>query len=43
MFPEADINPIKHILDFIGRKVNQYSPQCQNIAELTNAIPEEWQ
>ena len=33
MSPEADINQIEHILDFIGRKVNQRSPQYQNIAE----------
>jgi len=26
----------------IDRKVNQRNPQCQNIAELTNAIMEEW-
>jgi hypothetical protein len=37
-----DMNTIKHVWDFIGRKVNQHNPQCQNIAELTNAILEEW-
>jgi hypothetical protein len=37
-----DMNTIEHVWDFIGRKVNQHNPQCQNIAELTNAILEEW-
>jgi len=31
-----DMNPIEHVWDFVGRKVNQRNPQCQNIAELTN-------
>jgi hypothetical protein len=29
-----DMNTIEHVWDFIGRKVNQHNPQCQNIAEL---------
>jgi hypothetical protein len=33
---------IFNVWDFVGRKVNQRNPQCQNIAELTNAILEEW-
>ena len=37
-----DMNPIEHVWDFVGRKVNQRNPQCQNIAELTNTILEEW-
>jgi hypothetical protein len=32
-----DMNPKR------ARKVNQRNPQCQNIAELTNKILEEWQ
>jgi len=30
-----DMNPFDCVWDFIGRKVNQRNPQCQNIAELT--------
>jgi transposase len=26
-----DINPIEHVWDFIGRKINQRNPKCQNI------------
>jgi hypothetical protein len=29
-----DMNPIGHVLDFIGRKINQRNPKCQNIDEL---------
>ena len=35
-----DMNVIEHVWDFVGRKVNQHNPQCQNIAELTNTILE---
>ena len=31
-------NPIEHVWNCIGRKVNQRNPQCQNIVELTNTI-----
>jgi hypothetical protein len=27
-----DMNPIEHVWDFIGRKINQCNPKCQNIA-----------
>ena len=37
-----DMKLTEHIWNFIGRKVNQRNPQCKNIAELTNAILEEW-
>jgi hypothetical protein len=37
-----DVKPIEHVWDFIGLKVNQRNPHCQNIAKLTNAILEEW-
>ena len=36
------MNPMRHVWNFISSKVNQRNPECQNIAELTNAIPEEW-
>jgi hypothetical protein len=28
------MNPIEHAWDFIGRKINQRNPKCQNIDEL---------
>ena len=38
-----DMNTIDHVWDFIGRKVNRNSPQCQSIAELTTAnLDERW-
>jgi len=36
------MNKIEHVWDLIGRKVNQRSLQCENIAELTDAILEKW-
>jgi transposase len=38
-----DMNPIAHVWDFIGRKINQRNPKCQNIDELRTAILQEWQ
>jgi transposase len=38
-----DMNPIEHVWDFIGRKINQHNPKCQNIDELRTAILQEWQ
>jgi hypothetical protein len=38
-----DMNPIEHVWDFIGRKINQGNPKCQNIDELRTAILQEWQ
>jgi hypothetical protein len=38
-----DINPMEHVCDFIGRKINQRNPKCQNIDKLRNAILQEWQ
>ena len=32
------MNPIEHVWDFIGRKINQRNPKCQNIDELRTAI-----
>jgi hypothetical protein len=28
------MNPIEHVWGFIGRKINQRNPKCQNIDEL---------
>ena len=38
-----DMNPIEHVWDFIGRKINQHNPKYQNIDELRTAILQEWQ
>jgi transposase len=38
-----DMNPIEHVWDFIGRKINQRNPKCQNIDELRTIILQEWQ
>jgi hypothetical protein len=38
-----DMNPIEHVWDCIGRKINQITPQCQNIDELSTATLQEWQ
>jgi iron-sulfur cluster repair protein YtfE (RIC family) len=38
-----DMNPREHLWDFIGRKINQRNPKCQNIDELRTAILQEWQ
>jgi hypothetical protein len=37
------MNPIEHVWDFIGRKINQRNPKCQNIDEIRTAILQEWQ
>jgi len=37
-----DMNPIKHLWDIIGRKLNERVPACQNLAELRAAIVNEW-
>jgi transposase len=41
MSPE--MNPIEHVWDFIGQKINQHNPKYQNIDELRTAILQEWQ
>jgi transposase len=38
-----DMNPIEHVWDFIGRKMNQRNPKCQNINKLRTAFLQEWQ
>ena len=35
--------PLEHVWDFIGRKINQRNPRCQNIDELGTVILQEWQ
>jgi hypothetical protein len=31
------MNPIEHVWDFIGLKINKRNPKCQNIDELRTA------
>jgi hypothetical protein len=38
-----DMNSIDHVWDFIGQKINQRNPKCQNIDELRSVILQEWQ
>lgn len=38
-----DMNLIEHVWDFIGRKINQRQPKCQNLNELRVALIAEWQ
>jgi hypothetical protein len=33
-----DMNPIEHVWDFIGRKINKRNPKCQNIVFLACQI-----
>jgi hypothetical protein len=35
-----DMNPIEHIWDFIGRKIYQRNPKCQNIPSVV--VHEHW-
>jgi hypothetical protein len=37
-----DMNPLEHVWDYIGRKINQRNLKCQNIDELRTAISQEW-
>jgi energy-converting hydrogenase A subunit M len=44
VFLASQVNiKIEHVWDFIGRKINQRNPKCQNIDELRTAILQEWQ
>ena len=38
-----DMNPIEHVWDYLGQKVNARTPKCQNIQELRTALVQEWQ
>jgi hypothetical protein len=39
----SDMNPIEHVWDYIGQRLNHRNSQCQNLAELRTAMVEEWQ
>jgi transposase len=38
-----DMNPIEHVWDYIGQRLNHRNPQCQNLAELRTSMVKEWQ
>ena len=38
-----DMNPIEHVCDYLGRKVNACTPKRQNIQELGTALVQGWQ
>lgn len=38
-----DLNPLEHIWDLIGRRVQARDPPVQNLAQLEAALHEEWQ
>jgi hypothetical protein len=43
VIPEPpDMNPIKHLWDYLGRKVNARTTKCQNIQELGTALVQGW-
>jgi hypothetical protein len=37
-----DMNPIKHLWDYLGRKVNARTTKCQNIQQLGTALVQGW-
>ncbi len=37
-----DMNPIEHVWDYIGRKINEREPPCQDINELRATLIQEW-
>jgi hypothetical protein len=38
-----DLNPIKHIRDMLGRRIQASEPPVQNIRQLEAALHREWQ
>jgi transposase len=38
-----DLNPIKHISDMLGRRIQAREPPVQNIRQLEAALHREWQ
>ena len=39
----ADLSPIEHLWDDLGRKIRNRNPAPHNVAELTAAFQDEWQ
>ncbi|KAK3105926.1 hypothetical protein FSP39_008699 [Pinctada imbricata] len=37
-----DMNPIEHVLDIIGRKINQSVPPCRDLAKLRTVLVHLW-
>ena len=38
-----DLNPIEHIWDMLGRRIQAQEPPVQNICQLEEALHREWQ
>ena len=38
-----DLNPIEHIWDVLGRRIQAREPPVQNIRQLEATLPREWQ
>jgi transposase len=38
-----DLNPIEHIWDMLGRRIQAWEPPVQNIRQLEAALHREWQ
>jgi transposase len=38
-----DLNPIEHIWDMLGRRIQAQEPPVQNICQLEAALHREWQ
>ena len=39
----TDLNPIEHIWDMLGRRIDAREPPVQNICQLEAALHREWQ
>ena len=40
---DADLSPIGHVWDELGKKIRNRNPAPHNVAELTAALQDEWQ
>ena len=40
---ESDLNPVKHLWDYLGRQVQARDPPVRNLQELEQSLHEEWQ
>jgi transposase len=38
-----DLNPIEHVWDMLGRRVQEVEPAIQNLRQLEAALHREWQ
>ncbi|XP_061191699.1 uncharacterized protein LOC133199913 [Saccostrea echinata] len=37
-----DMNPIEHLWDYLGRRINQRTPRCEYLQDLKDALIQEW-